>query len=189
MQLNQERGNEKVLKKTFFQLVNQLFILLYQVENRILELKYPWSSTWHEVQQVHKITKVSIKVYLGNADGVLIKYVFKPRSIAFCNLTHKAAKIPHLRLSICKSSNNQSLTLSPNIIVYLCLNTHKQSSPANIRKLSRSLTKLSHLKARHLAHQKLHHDRGVDTYGGNTMSMNFYFCLHTQWIFAFIHFF
>ena len=150
-------------KKPFFQLVNQVFILLYKVENRILELKYPWSSTWHEFQQVHKISKVSIKVYLGNANGVLIKDVFKPRSIAFCNLTHKAAKIPHLRLRICKSSNNQSLTLSPNIIVYLCLNTHKQSSPANIRKLSRSLTKLSHLKARNLAHQELHHDRGVDT--------------------------
>ena len=36
-------------------------------------------------------------------------------------------------------------------------------SYANIRKPSRSVTKLSHLKARNSAHQKLHHDRGVDT--------------------------
>ena len=56
-----------------------------------------------------------------------------------------------------------SVTVSPNVIRSLRLNTHKQPSHANIRKPSRSVTKLSHLKARNSAHQKLHHDRGVDT--------------------------
>ena len=91
------------------------------------------------------------------------KDVLKPRSITTCNLTNKAAKIPHVNLDIRKPSNNQSPTLSPNVIRSLCLNTHKQPSPANIRKPSRSVTKLSHLKAHNSAHQKLHHDRGVDT--------------------------
>ena len=91
------------------------------------------------------------------------KDVLKPRSIATCNLTHKAAKIPHVKLDIRKLSNNQSPTVSPNVIRSLRLNTLKQPSHANIRKPSRSVTKLSHLKARNSAHQKLHHDRGVDT--------------------------
>ena len=110
-----------------------------------------------------------VKVYLGNANRVLRKDVLKPRSIATCNLTHKAAKIPHVKLDIRKPSNNQSSTLSPNVIGSLCLNTHKQTSPANIRKPSRSVTKLSHLKSRNSAHQKLHHDRRVDT---NNVSVN-----------------
>ena len=91
------------------------------------------------------------------------KDVLKLRSIATCNLTHKAAKIPHVKLDIRKLSNNQSPTVSPNVIRSLHLNTHKQPSHAKIRKPSRSVTKLSHLKARNAAHQKLHHDRGVDT--------------------------
>ena len=56
-----------------------------------------------------------------------------------------------------------SVTVSPNVIRSLRLNTHKQPSHANIRKPSCSVTKLSHLKARNSAHQKLHHDCGVDT--------------------------
>ena len=90
------------------------------------------------------------------------KDVLKPRSIATCNLTHKAAKIPHVKLDIRKLSNNQSPTVSPNVIRSLRLNTLKQPSHANIRKPSRSVTKLSHLKARNSAHQKFHHDRGAD---------------------------
>ena len=93
---------------------------------------------------------------------VLRKDVHKPRSIATCNLTYKAAKIPHVKLDICKLSNNQSPSVSPSFIRSLRLNTHKQPSHANIRKPSRSVTKLSHLKARNSAHQKFHHDRGAD---------------------------
>ena len=110
------------------------------------------------IRPTHKSTKVSSKVYLGNANRVLHKDVLKPRSIATCNLTHKAAKIPHVKLDICKPSNNQSPTVSPNVIGFLHLNTHNQPSPANIRKPSRSVTKLCHLKTRNSAHQKLHHD-------------------------------
>ena len=88
------------------------------------------------------------------------KDVLKPRSIATCNLT---GKIPHVKLDIRKPSNNQLYTVSPIVLGSLRLNTHKQPSPANIRKPPRSVTKLSHLKARNLSHQKLHHDRGVDT--------------------------
>ena len=102
----------------------------------------------------HNSSKVSSKVYLGNANRVLRKDVLKPRSIATCNLTHKTAKIPHVKLDIRKPSNNQLSTVSPNVIGSLRLNTHKQPSPANIRKPSRSVTKLSHLKARNLSHQK-----------------------------------
>ena len=111
----------------------------------------------------HKSSKVSSKVCLGNANRVLCKYVLKPRSIATCNLTYKASKIPHAKLDICKTSNNQSPTVSPNVIGALHLNTHKQPSPANICKPSCSVTKLSHLKTCNSAHQKLHHDCGVDT--------------------------
>ena len=53
-----------------------------------------------------KSSKVPSKVYLDNANRVLRKDVLKPRSIATCNLTHKAAKIPHVKLDIRKSSNN-----------------------------------------------------------------------------------
>ena len=66
------------------------------------------------------------------------------------------------KLDIRKLSNNQSPTASPNDIRSLRLNTLKQPSHANIRKPSRSVTKLSHLKARNSAHQKFHHDRGAD---------------------------
>ena len=109
----------------------------------------------------HNSSNVSSKVYLGNANRVLCKDVLKPCSFATCNLTHKAAKIPHVKLNICKPSNNQLSTVSLNVIGSLHLNTHKQQSPANIHKPSRSVTKLSCLKARNLSHQKLHHDRGV----------------------------
>ena len=91
------------------------------------------------------------------------KDVLKPRSIAICNLTHKAAKIAQVKLHICESSSNQLSTVSPNVIGSLRLNTHKQQSPANKRKPSRSVAKLSHLKACNLSHQKLHHNRGVDS--------------------------
>ena len=50
------------------------------------------------IRPTHKSTKVSSKVYLGNANRVLRKDVFKPCSIATCNLTHKAAKVPHVKL-------------------------------------------------------------------------------------------
>ena len=53
--------------------------------------------------------------------------------------------------------------MSPNVIGCLCINTHKQPSPANICKPSCSVTKLFHLRAGNSAHQKLHHDCGVDT--------------------------
>ena len=53
--------------------------------------------------------------------------------------------------------------MSPNAIRPLCLNTHTQPSHANILKQCRSVTKLSHLNARNLAHRKLNHDRGDDT--------------------------
>ena len=111
----------------------------------------------------HKSSKVSSKVYLGNATRVLSEDVLKPRSIATCNLTHKAAKIPHVKLDIRKLSNNQSPIVSPNVIRSLRLNTHKRPSHANIHKPARSVTRLSHLKAHNSVHQKLHHDRGVDT--------------------------
>ena len=118
---------------------------------------------FNKIRPTHRSSKVSSKVYLGNANRVLREDVLKPRSIATCNLTHKAPKILHVKLDICKPSNNQSPTVSPNVIGSLRLNNHKQTSPANIRKSSRSVTKLSHLKAGNSAHQKLHHDRGVDT--------------------------
>ena len=41
IQLNQVRTYEKVLKKPFSLLVNRIFIIRCQVENRILGLKYP----------------------------------------------------------------------------------------------------------------------------------------------------
>ena len=51
-----------------------------------------------------KSSKVPSKAYLDNDNRVLCKYVLKPRSIVTCNLTQKAAKIPHVKLesdSIC----------------------------------------------------------------------------------------
>ena len=59
-----------------------------------------------------KSSKVPSKVYLDNANRVLRKDVLKPRSIATCNLTHKAAKIPHVKLNIHKLSTNQSPSVS-----------------------------------------------------------------------------
>ena len=117
----------------------------------------------------HNISEVSSIVYLGIANRVLRKDVFKPRSIAIYNLTHKVAKYPYVKLDIRKPFNNQSSTLSLNVIRSLWLNTHNQPSPTNISKSSRSVTKLSHLKARKSAHQKLHHDCGDDT---NNVSAN-----------------
>ena len=117
----------------------------------------------------HNISEVSSIVYLGIANRVLRKDVFKPRSIATYNLTHKVAKIPYVKLDIRKPFNNHSSTLSPNVIGSLCLSTHKQPSPANICKSSRSVIKLFHLKARKSAHKKLHHNCGDDT---NNVSAN-----------------
>ena len=110
-----------------------------------------------------KSSEVPSKVCLDNVNRVLSKDVLKPRSIATCNLTLKAAKIPHVKLDICKLTNNQSPTVSPNVISSLRLNTHNQPSHANIRKPSRCVTKLSHLEDRNSARQKFHHDRSVDT--------------------------
>ena len=118
---------------------------------------------FNKTSPTHNSSKVSSKVYLFNANRVLRKGVLKPRSIANWNLTHKAADIPHVKLDIRKPSNNQLSAVSPNVIGSLRLNTHKQPPPANIRKPSRRVTKLSNLKARNLSHQKLHHDRGVHT--------------------------
>ena len=117
----------------------------------------------------HNSSQVFSKVYLGGANRILCKDVLKQHSNATCNLTHKVTKISHVKLDIRKPFNNQSPTLSPNVIGSSCLNTHKQPSPANLRKPSSSVTKLSHLKACNSAHQKLHHDRGVDT---NNVSAN-----------------
>ena len=129
----------------------------------------------------------------------LRKDVLKPRSIATGNLTHKADKILHVKLDICKPSSNQSPTVSPNVIRSLCLNTHTQPSHANILKPSRSVTKLS----RNSAHRKLKHDCGVDTknvsanhlrYKSNHLWWKYHvknnsFLFILMWIFAFTHFF
>ena len=101
------------------------------------------------------------------------KDVLKARSLATCNLPHKTGKIPHVNLDICKLSNNQSPTVSPNVIRFLCLNTHNQPSHANIRKPSRCVTKLSHLEARNSARQKFHHDRSVDTKNVSTNHLRY----------------
>ena len=63
-----------------------------------------------------KISNVSCKV---NAKRVLCKDVLKPCSIAACNLTYKAAKIPRVKLDIRKPSNHQSFTLPPNIVIFM----------------------------------------------------------------------
>ena len=81
------------------------------------------SNTWIEIPvkfkatgPTHNISKVSCKVYLSNANrGVQRKYVFKQRSVATCNHIDKAAKILHVKVDICKPSNNQSSVLSPNV--------------------------------------------------------------------------
>ena len=114
---------------------------------------------FNKTRPTHKSYKVSSKVHLINANRVLGKDVLKLRCITTCNLTHKATTIPHVKLSIRNSFNNQSTTVSPNVIWSLRLNYHKQPSPANIRKPSCNVTKLSHLK---LSTSKLHHDRAVD---------------------------
>ena len=130
-----------------------------QKSNTRIEIPVKFDKTRTTLQ----ISKIPSKGYLDNANRVLPKDVLKPRSIATCNLTYKAAKIPHVKLDIRKLSNNQSPTVSPNVIRSLLLNSHKQPSYANIRKPSRSVSILSHLKARNSAHQKLHHDHGADT--------------------------
>ena len=48
----------------------------------------------------HNISKVSSKVFFSDANRVLCKDVLKPRSIATCNLTHKTANIPHVKLHL-----------------------------------------------------------------------------------------
>ena len=156
---------EKVLKKTFLKKV---------LKKSNTRLKYPWNST-----PTHNISKASSKVYLGNANRVPHKDVLKPHSIVTCNLTHKAAKIPHAKLDICKPFNNQSSTLSPKVIRSSGLNTHKQQSPANIRKPSCSVTKLSQLKAHKSANQKLHQDCGFDT--NNESANHLHYKLNHLW--------
>ena len=161
------------------------------------------SIKFNKARQTHKSPKVSSKVYLGNSDRVLHKDFIKPRSIATCNLTDKSAKIPHVNLDIRKPSNNQSSRGSPNVIGSLRLNTHKQPSPANICKPSRSFTKLTQLKVCNSAHQKFHHDHGVDTknvsenhlrYKSNHLPWKYhvkkiYFYLHSNVSFCFYSFF
>ena len=117
---------------------------------------------FNKIRPTQNNSKVSSKVCLGKANKVLCKDVFNPRSISTCNLSHKVAKIPHVKPDIRKPSNNQWPTVSPNIIGYLRLKTHKPSPP-NILKPPRSVTNSSHLMARNSAHQKLHHDCGADT--------------------------
>ena len=60
-----------------------------------------------KTRPTHKSSKAPSKVYLDNANKVfLCKDVLKPRSIATCNLTHKADKILNVKLEICKPSSN-----------------------------------------------------------------------------------
>ena len=73
----------------------------------------------------HNISEVSGKVYLSNADKVLRKEILKPCPIATCNLIHKAAEIPQVKVDIFKPTNNQPSALSPNVIGTSCLNTRK----------------------------------------------------------------
>ena len=139
------------------------------VTSKKLNTRIKISVKFNMVGPAHNISKVSSKVYLINANRVLRKDLLKPRSLVTCNLTHKAANVPHVKLDIRKPSNNQSSTLSPNVLATSCLNTRKQPSPANIPKPSRSVTKLSPLKARKSAHRKSHYDRGADN---NNISTN-----------------
>ena len=83
-----------------------------QKSNTRIELPVKFNKS----SRTHNSSKVSRKVYLGNANRVLRKDVLKPHSIAPWNLTHKAAKIPHVKLNIHKPSNNQLSTVSPNVI-------------------------------------------------------------------------
>ena len=138
------------------------------VTSKKLNTRIKISVKFNIVGPAHNISKVSSKVYLINANRVLRKDLLKPRSLVTCNLTHKAANVPHVKLDIRKPSNNQSSTLSPNVLATSCLNTRKQPSPANIPKPSSSVTKLSPLKARKSAHRKSHYDRGAD----NNISTN-----------------
>ena len=115
-----------------------------------------------------------------NANRVHKDVILKPLSIATCNLTHKVANIPYVKLDICNQSKNQLSTLRPNVIGTSCLNTQKQPSPTNICKPSRSVTKLSHLKGRKSAYQKLRHDRAVDS--NNVLANHMcYKCNHLWW--------
>ena len=141
---------QKSSEKTVFPISQQNIhdSVLSQKANTRIEVPMKFNMT----RPTHNISKVSHKVYLSNDNRVLRKGVLKPSSITTCNLTHKAAKIPHVKLDIRKSSNNQSSTLSSNVIWSLCLKIHKQPSLANKRKPSLSFTKLSHLKAPKSAH-------------------------------------
>ena len=117
--------------------------------------------------------------------------ILKLCSVVSCNLTHKAAKIPHVKLDIRKPCNNKSPTFSPNVIGSLCLDAQRQASPTNIRKPSRSVTKLSHSKVRNSARQKLHHRL---CYKSNHIwckyhVKNFCFYLHTYVNFCFYSYF
>ena len=93
--------------------------VLSQKLNTRIEIPVKFNKT----SPTYNSSKVSSKVYLGNTKRVLCKDVLKPCSITTDNLTHKAAKIPHVKLDICKSSNNQLSTVSPNVIRSLPLNT------------------------------------------------------------------
>ena len=135
----------------------------YSVSNRKSNTRTEIPVKFNKTSPAHNRSSVSSKVYLANANRFWRKDVLKPRPIATYNLTHKAAKTPNVKVNIRKLSNIQLSIVSANVIGSLHLNTHKQRSSANIRKPSRSVTKLSHLKDPNISHQKLHHYGGLDT--------------------------
>ena len=150
----------------------------------------------------HKSSKVSSKVYLGNANRVLSEDVLKPRSIATCNLTHKAAKIPHVMLDIRKPTNNQSPTLSPNVVGSLRLNTSNHHLPTYVNHLIVLPNCLIWRPAtQHMKNcimivvliLKMYWQIICVTnriiYGGNITSKKKIFCLHTCVNFCFYSFF
>ena len=114
IQLNLVCAYEKVLQKLFP--ISQL--------NSHKSVASRKSNTWFEIPvkfnktgSTHGISKVSSKVYLSNANCGLCKDVLKPRYIAFCNLLHKAFKVPHVKVN--------TLKLSPNNIGTSSLNTRR----------------------------------------------------------------
>ena len=127
-----------------------------QKSNTRIEIPLKFDNT----SPTHNSSKASSKVYLGNVNRALRKDVLKLRSIATCNLTHKAAKIPHVKLHIVKPSNNQLSKVSQNVIGSLRLNIHKQPSPTIIRKPSRTVTKFiyqtcSFMQMIHVSHSNM----------------------------------
>ena len=157
---------------------------------------------FNKIRPTHRSSKVSSKVYLGNANRVLREDVLKPRSIATCNLTHKAAKIPHVMLDIRKPTNNQSPTLSPNVVGSLRLNTSNHHLPTYVNHLIVLPNCLIWRPAtQHMKNcimivvliLKMYWQIICVTnriiYGGNITSKKKIFCLHTCVNFCFYSFF